>query len=84
MSGKDDMEVNLQEELGLLVELQDIDDQLRDLELERGDLPQEVDRLKNQVAELDGFLAQKQRRMPRFNLRFVWSRETWRCRRPGC
>jgi len=54
------MEVNLQEELGLLVELQDIDDQLRDLELERGDLPQEVDRLKNQVAELDAFLAQKQ------------------------
>jgi len=54
------MEVNLQEELGLLVELQDIDDQLHDLELERGDLPQEVERLKNHVAELNAFLSQKQ------------------------
>ena len=54
------MEVNLQEELGLLVELQNIDDQLRDLELERGDLPQEVDRLKKLTSELEAFLVEKQ------------------------
>jgi predicted nucleic acid-binding Zn-ribbon protein len=54
------MEVNLQEELSLLVELQNIDDQLRDLELERGDLPQEVDRLKKLTSELEEFLLEKQ------------------------
>jgi predicted nucleic acid-binding Zn-ribbon protein len=54
------MEVNLQEELSLLIELQDIDDQLQDLELERGDLPQEVSRLTGQVKELEEFLTEKE------------------------
>ena len=53
------MEVNLQEELSLLVQLQNVDDQLQDLELERGDLPQEVERLRRQFSELETFLEEK-------------------------
>ena len=60
------MEVNLQEELGLLMELQDIDDELRDLELERGDLPQEVERLKTQTEELEKFIEENEAKRTEF------------------
>ncbi|MFH1010574.1 MAG: C4-type zinc ribbon domain-containing protein [bacterium] len=54
------MEVNIREELMLLVDLQDIDDQLRDLELDRGDLPMEVERLQGETTQL-GRLLEEQR-----------------------
>lgn len=46
------MEVNIREELVLLVDLQNIDDQLNDLTLDRGDLPYEVERLKGELGAL--------------------------------
>lgn len=53
------MQVNIREELALLVDLQDIDDQLRDLALDRGDLPIEVERLKGGMDELNSFLKER-------------------------
>jgi predicted nucleic acid-binding Zn-ribbon protein len=53
------MEVNIREELMLLVDLQDIDDQLRDLALDRGDLPIEVERLKGEMDELNKLLEER-------------------------
>ena len=53
------MEVNIREELVLLVDLQDIDDQLRDLALDRGDLPMEVERLKGEIDQLNRFLEER-------------------------
>ncbi|MBU1707519.1 hypothetical protein KKB28_06355, partial [bacterium] len=47
------MEVNIREELMLLVDLQDIDDQLSELALDRGDLPIEVERLKGDIDKLN-------------------------------
>ena len=38
------------EELALLIKLQKIDNELRDIEAEKGDLPEQVERLKNEVA----------------------------------
>ena len=53
------MEVNIREELALLVDLQEIDDQLRDLALDRGDLPMEVERLKGEIDQLNKFLEER-------------------------
>ena len=47
------MEVNIREELMLLVDLQDIDEQLSDLALDRGDLPIDVERLKGEIDKLN-------------------------------
>jgi uncharacterized protein len=52
-------EFKVQEELALLTELQDIDDQLHELFLERGDLPQEVERLVSKIQEVEGIVAEK-------------------------
>lgn len=53
------MEVNIREELMLLVDLQDVDDQLKDLALDRGDLPMEVERLRAEVNEMTRLLDER-------------------------
>jgi predicted nucleic acid-binding Zn-ribbon protein len=53
------MEVNIRDELLLLVDLQEVDDQLRDLELDRGDLPMEVERLQGEIGQVGKFLDER-------------------------
>lgn len=52
------MESKAREAIQLLTELQGIDDELLDIALERGDLPEEVERLEREIAELEAFIAQ--------------------------
>lgn len=47
------MESKVREAIQLLTELQELDDGLHDIALERGDLPEEVERLENQIRELE-------------------------------
>lgn len=47
------MESKVREAVQLLTELQELDDGLHDIALERGDLPEEVERLENQIRELE-------------------------------
>jgi uncharacterized protein len=43
----------------LLTELQDIDDELKDITQERGDLPEEVERLQAKVGDFETFITQR-------------------------
>jgi hypothetical protein len=52
-------EFRVQEEVKLLTELQEIDDELRDLASERGDLPEEVERLAGQIEDLEKLIADR-------------------------
>ncbi len=59
MSTDASLESKAREAIQLLTDLQDIDDELRDIELERGDLPEEVERLQADIAELENFIAER-------------------------
>jgi uncharacterized protein len=47
------MESKVREAIQLLTELQELDDGLQDIALERGDLPEEVERLEGQIRDLE-------------------------------
>ena len=49
----------VREMVRLLTELQDIDDELKDISLERGDLPEEVERLQAKLGEFETFITQR-------------------------
>lgn len=49
----------VREAVRLLSELQDIDDELKDISQERGDLPEEVERLQGKVGEFETFITQR-------------------------
>ncbi len=53
------VESKAREALKLLAELQDIDDELKDIAGERGDLPEEVEALKLSISELEAFLQER-------------------------
>lgn len=56
MSTEAGVESKVREAVRLLTELQDIDDELRDIELERGDLPDEVERLEKRIRDAEAFV----------------------------
>jgi hypothetical protein len=53
------MESKVREAVQLLTELQEIDDGLRDIALERGDLPEEVEKLEGQLQAMEADVAQR-------------------------
>jgi predicted nucleic acid-binding Zn-ribbon protein len=53
------IEAKARETIKLMGELQEIDDELRDIALERGDLPEEVEKLTTQISELEAFILQR-------------------------
>lgn len=53
------IEAKAREAIKLLSELQDLDDELREIALERGDLPEEVTKLAAEIAELEQFISQR-------------------------
>jgi uncharacterized protein len=53
------LENKVREAVKFLTELQAIDDELRDIALERGDLPEEVDRLLVRIQEYEEFIAER-------------------------
>jgi predicted nucleic acid-binding Zn-ribbon protein len=59
MSNQVITEFKVQDEIKYLTELQEVDDELRDLALERGDLPQEVERLLEKIQEVEKFIAER-------------------------
>lgn len=59
MSNQTIVEFKVQEELKFLTDLQEIDDQLHELMLERGDLPQEVERLVEKIQEIEKVIAER-------------------------
>jgi uncharacterized protein len=53
------LEAKAREAIKSLSELQEIDDELREIELERGDLPEEVSRLTAEIGELEQYISQR-------------------------
>jgi predicted nucleic acid-binding Zn-ribbon protein len=53
------LESKVRESVKLLAELQEIDDELRDIALERGDLPEEVERLAARIREYETFISER-------------------------
>jgi len=53
------LETKAREAIQLLTDLQEIDDELRDIAMERGDLPEEVEKLRADIGELESFIAQR-------------------------
>lgn len=53
------IESKAREALKLLSDLQNIDDELREIAGERGDLPEEVDKLAGQIKEIENFLVDR-------------------------
>lgn len=53
------MESKVREAVQLLTELQEIDDGLREIALERGDLPEEVEKLEGQIQAMEADVAQR-------------------------
>jgi predicted nucleic acid-binding Zn-ribbon protein len=53
------MESKVREAVQFLTELQEIDDGLRDIALERGDLPEEVEKLEGQIQAMEADVAQR-------------------------
>lgn len=53
------MESKVKEAVQLLTELQAIDDDLRDIAAERGDLPEEVERLGAKIREMDAYISER-------------------------
>lgn len=53
------IEAKARETIKLLSDLQEIDDELKDIAFERGDLPVEVEKLTAQIAELESYLLQR-------------------------
>lgn len=56
MSTEAGLENKVREAIKLLTELQEIDDELRDIRMERGDLPAEVERLESGIREAELFV----------------------------
>ncbi|RPH92551.1 hypothetical protein EHM69_12520 [candidate division KSB1 bacterium] len=52
-------ESKVREAVQLLTELQEIDDELRDIAAERGDLPEEVERLGAKIREMDTYISER-------------------------
>ncbi len=59
------MESKAREALKLLSELQDIDDELKEIAGERGDLPQELEKITAQIVELESFLTERRAELAR-------------------
>lgn len=59
MSTEAGLESKAREAIQLLTELQGIDDDLTDIALERGDLPEEVERLRAEIEETEAFIAER-------------------------
>jgi uncharacterized protein len=53
------LENKVREAVKLLTDLQAIDDDLRDIAMERGDLPEEVDRLSTRIREYETFISER-------------------------
>jgi uncharacterized protein len=53
------LENKVREAVRLLTELQAIDDELRDIQMERGDLPEEVNRLAGKIREYEEFISER-------------------------
>src|SRR5512139_1218719 len=53
------IENKVRESVSLLTELQEIDDELREIGYERGDLPEEVNRLTEKLREYERFIAER-------------------------
>ncbi|HEY3294906.1 MAG TPA: C4-type zinc ribbon domain-containing protein [bacterium] len=56
MSNEVGLENKVRDAVKLLTELQQIDDELKDIAMERGDLPEEVERLNSSIVESEAFL----------------------------
>ncbi|MDD5087632.1 MAG: C4-type zinc ribbon domain-containing protein [bacterium] len=59
MSTEAGLETKAREAIQLLTELQGIDDELMDIALERGDLPEEVERLRADIGAMEAFIAER-------------------------
>jgi predicted nucleic acid-binding Zn-ribbon protein len=62
------MESKVREAVQLLTELQEIDDGLRDIALERGDLPEEVEKLEGQIHALETDVAQRKAELEKIKI----------------
>ncbi|MBI5059755.1 hypothetical protein HZB60_08255 [candidate division KSB1 bacterium] len=60
MTTQANVEAKAREAVKLLSELQELDDELREIELERGDLPEEVVKLSAEIEGLELFISQRQ------------------------
>ena len=63
MANEVGLENKVRDAVKLLTELQQIDDDLRDIAMERGDLPEEVVRLDAKIQDSESFLANRQAEM---------------------
>jgi uncharacterized protein len=57
------VENKVREAVKLLTELQDIDDELREIAMERGDLPEEVMRLQSQIGDSENYLVERRKEL---------------------
>jgi hypothetical protein len=59
VSNEAGLESKVREAINYLTELQEIDDELKDIALERGDLPEEVEKLGAKIREYEAFLLER-------------------------
>ena len=59
MANEVSVENKVRDAVKLLTEIQQIDDELKDIAMERGDLPEEVERLNARISESENFIASR-------------------------